>query len=49
MFLRVLFGGQDVIDSEGFEIEDEEQTTKIVMSVAQYLIYGLSKGKKWAP
>ena len=31
------------------QTEGEEKTRKIVMSVAQDLIYGVSKGEKWTP
>ena len=49
MFLYLLYGGQRLIESDGLEEESEEKTRRMVMSVAQDLIYGVSKGKKWTP
>ena len=49
MFLYLLLGGQRLIEKDGSDVEDEEKTRKIVMSVAQDLIYGVSKGKNGHP
>ena len=49
MFLYLLHGGQRLIENDGSDVEGEEKSRKMVMSVAQDLIYGVSKGKKWAP
>ena len=49
MFLYLLYGGQRLIESDNLEVESEEKTRQMVMNVAQDLIYGVSKGKKWTP
>ena len=49
MFLYLLYGGQRLIESDNLEVESEEKTRHMVMNVAQDLIYGVSKGKKWTP
>lgn len=49
MILNVLFGGQELIearlDTDGFKNDKQSQ----VLSVAQDIVYGVSRGKKWTP
>ena len=46
MFLRLLYGGHDVLDD--VEYKDNASLTKIkVICMAQDIIYHLSKGKLW--
>ena len=51
MFLKVLYGGQEILeprpDSEDFEPEDI--THDRIVSVGQDLVFGVSNGKKWTP
>ena len=46
MFLYLLYGGQRIIEDDSSELENEERTRQMVMSVAQDLMDGISKGKK---
>ena len=48
MFLRILYGGQTVIEDDSEEADDDDVQRK-VLSIAQDLIYGISGGKKWTP
>lgn len=48
MFLKLLYEGQSVLDSEPDEDEDNVTKTRI-LSVGQDLVYGVSKGKKLTP
>ena len=50
LFLSLLFGGSDVLDIEENEHYERGMWTKnIIMSIAQDIVFGLSKGKKWTP
>ena len=46
MFLRLLYGGQNVFDEYNGE-DEQEQLQMQILSVAQDLVYGISGGKKW--
>ena len=48
MFLRLLFGGQKLLDGENAE-EKEAETRCKVLSIGQDIVYGVSCGKKWTP
>jgi hypothetical protein len=48
MFLRLLFGGQKLLDGENAE-EKEAETRYKVLSIGQDIVYGVSCGKKWTP
>ena len=50
LFLSLLFGGQELLESEEFEkLKKGKLTKNVVMSIAQDIIFGLSKGKKLTP
>ena len=56
MFLKILYGGQDVLEGEGenYHKYDEDKSDNEIMpgrilSVAQDLVYGVSAGKLWTP
>ena len=50
MFLKVLYGGQDVIQTECDSVNNNEDTqNERVLSVGQDIVYGVSNGKKWTP
>ena len=48
MFLRLLFGGQKLLDGENAE-EKEAETRCKVLPIGQDIVYGVSCGKKWTP
>ena len=48
MFLRLLFGGQKLLQGETVEEKEAEARYK-VLSCAQDIVYGVSGGKKWTP
>ena len=55
MFLRMMFGGQALLDidpEEGqqYEMQDKESKTQAkILSIAQDLVYNISGGKHWTP
>ena len=50
LFLSLLFGGSEVLEiGENEYYERGKWTKNIIMSIAQDIIFGLSKGKKWTP
>ena len=59
MFLRVLYGGQVLLEHGCHDTEDQEENEKRessedfqhgrVLSAAQDLVYGCSGGKQWTP
>ena len=48
MFLRLLFGGQRLLEGETAEEKVAEARCK-VLSTAQDIVYGVSGGRKWTP
>jgi len=49
LFLCLLFGGQDLLEGEYEHFESGKWTQNVIMSIAQDIIFGLSKGRKWTP
>ena len=50
IFLSLLFGGTDVLEiGENEYYERGKWTKNVIMSIAQDIIFGVSKGKKWTP
>jgi len=49
MLLRLIFGGQKVLEDDDSAEEDEERVRRKVLSVAQDIVYCTSGGKKWTP
>ncbi|KAL2095499.1 hypothetical protein ACEWY4_010218 [Coilia grayii] len=52
MFLRVMFGGQSLleVDQEDETAQNKEDgTQRKVLSIAQDLVYNISGGKRWTP
>jgi len=47
--LRLIFGGQKVLEDDDSGEEDEERVRRKVLSVAQDIVYCTSGGKKWTP
>jgi len=49
MLLRLIFGGQKVLEDDDSAEEEEERVRRKVLSVAQDIVYCTSGGKKWTP
>ena len=50
MFLRLMFGGQKILERDPKDEEDKEsQVQDRILSIAQDLVYNISGGKHWTP
>ena len=50
MFLQLVYGGQELLEGvDDTETSKTQHTQTKILSVAQYNIYGVSKGQKWTP
>jgi hypothetical protein len=49
MLLRLIFGGQDALSLNDDSDENNEVVQRMVLSIAQDLVYSVSSGKKWIP
>lgn len=55
MFVRLMFGGQTLLEGDQADIEDitsertEADMQRRVLSVAQDLVYNVTGGKHWTP
>ena len=52
MFLRLLFGGQSLLEADPEELDDDKRqdiTQTKILSIAQDLVYNVTGGKHWTP
>ena len=50
--VKIMFGGQDAVDwdtADDNNYADDDKVQNKVLSIAQDLVYGISRGKKWTP
>lgn len=51
MFMKILYGGQEVLDRDGEDNDEEDEVIgdDRIISVSQDVIFGVSDGKRWTP